>query len=173
MSSRPEIRIARVASLPRGMWFIALLALSTSACASTSDSTLTSQPLEQSSQPEAQPEAPSDPEGEATPTGAGAYISLADYEASKDSYATSKVVLFFNATWCSTCKRARNNLEADLSAIPSDLAIVLVDFDSETALKRRYGVTVQHTFVQIDADGNALAKWSGSLTSDEIAGNTV
>lgn len=105
--------------------------------------------------------------------GAGAYISLAEYEAAKASYAASKVVLFFNATWCSTCKKARSNLEADLSAIPADLAIVLVDFDSETDLKRQYGVTVQHTFVQIDADGNELAKWSGSLTAQEIAENTV
>jgi hypothetical protein len=58
-------------------------------------------------------------------------------------------------------------------AIPSDLTIVLVDFDSESDLKRQYGITVQHTFVQIDTDGSELAKWSGSLTAQEIVENTI
>jgi hypothetical protein len=50
---------------------------------------------------------------------------------------------------------------------------VLVDFDSESDLKRQYGITVQHTFVQIDTDGSELAKWSGSLTAQEIVENTI
>jgi thiol-disulfide isomerase/thioredoxin len=156
---------------------ITALLMFTAACGSSSDSsgssTESAETVESVDKTDA---ASTEPADEAAPTaagGAGAYISLADYQASKDSYASSKVVLFFNATWCSTCKKARGNLEADLSAIPSDLAIVLVDFDSETDLKRQYGVTVQHTFVQIDADGNKLAKWSGSLTAEEIAENTV
>lgn len=157
----------------RSVSFIILLALTASACAESSDSTDSAEMLEQPSQPQGQADTQSQSGAEAVPGGAGAYISLAEYEAAKASYAASKVVLFFNATWCSTCKKARSNLEADLSAIPADLAIVLVDFDSETDLKRQYGVTVQHTFVQIDADGNELAKWSGSLTAQEIAENTV
>jgi thiol-disulfide isomerase/thioredoxin len=128
---------------------------------------------EQGSESTGQPVAESETTTNATTNGSGAYISFADYQASQDSYAQSKVVLFFNATWCSTCKNARENLEADLSAIPADLAIVLVDFDSETDLKRQYGITVQHTFVQIDAAGNELAKWSGSLTAQEIVENTI
>jgi thiol-disulfide isomerase/thioredoxin len=155
---------------------ITALLMFTAACGSSSDSSGSS--TESAGTVESVDEtdaASTEPAGEAPAVagGAGAYISLADYQASKDSYASSKVVLFFNATWCSTCKKARGNLEADLSAIPSDLAIVLVDFDSETDLKRQYGVTVQHTFVQVDADGNELAKWSGSLTAQEIAENTV
>lgn len=54
-------------------------------------------------------------------TDSGSYITLADYESSKDAYAASDVVLFFNASWCSTCKEARDNLEADLAAIPAGL----------------------------------------------------
>lgn len=173
MHSPPESRTTRFDSIPRSVWFVLVFALTTSACASSSDSTDTSPSIGQTSQPVVQPESQSEPVSETVPGGAGAYISLAEYEAAKASYAASKVVLFFNATWCSTCKKARSNLEADLSAIPADLAIVLVDFDSETDLKRQYGVTVQHTFVQIDADGNELAKWSGSLTAQEIVENTV
>jgi len=155
------------------VWFVFLLALTTSACASSSGSNDSAQNVEQPSQPEVQPESQSEPVAEAVPSGAGAYISLAEYQAAKASYASSKVVLFFNATWCSTCKKARSNLEANLSAIPADLAIVLVDFDSETDLRRQYGVTVQHTFVQIDAAGTELAKWSGGLTAAAIVEKTV
>ncbi len=53
------------------------------------------------------------------------------------------------------------------------MVIVSVDFDSETDLKRQYGVTLQHTFVQIDSDGNEVAKWSGSLTAQEIAEKAI
>ena len=113
------------------------------------------------------------PSSEAASSGPGSYITLADYDADKAAYASTDVVLFFNAQWCSTCKVARDNIEADLAAIPSDLTIVVVDFDTANDLRQKYGVTVQHTFVQIDADGNELAKWSGSVTADEIAENTV
>ena len=82
-------------------------------------------------------------------------------------------MLFFNARWCSTCKVARDNIQADLASIPPDLTIVVVDFDTANDLRRTYGVTVQHTFVQVDADGTELAKWAGSVTVDQIAKNTV
>lgn len=184
MNSRHTTPSPRSASSLQNMCFVVLVALTASACSSSTESVATPSDPEQTSQPEYLPTtepspvieaAPSesDPAPESVPNQAGAYISLAEYQASQVSYAGSKVVLFFNATWCSTCKKARSNLEADLSAIPDDIAIVLVDFDSETALRRQYGVTVQHTFVQIDAEGNELAKWSGSLTAQEIAKKTV
>ena len=103
----------------------------------------------------------------------GAYITLAEYEGSKDMYANGDVVLFFAADWCSTCQEATENLEADPAAIPAGLAIVRVDYDNSDELKQKYGVTVQHTFVQVDADGNELAKWSGSVTADQIAKQTA
>lgn len=112
-------------------------------------------------------------EAEPAAAAAGAYITLAEYEGSKDMYAASDVVLFFNASWCSTCKEARENLEADPTAIPAGLTIVKVDYDDSDELKQKYGVTVQHTFVQVDADGNEIAKWNGSVTADQIAEQTA
>ena len=53
------------------------------------------------------------------------------------------------------------------------MTIVVVDFHTANDLRQKYGVTVQHTFVQVDAEGNELAKWSGSVTADEVAKNTV
>ncbi len=108
-------------------------------------------------------------ESEAIESTSGAYITLADYESNKDAYTNSDIVLFFNASWCSTCKEARENLEADPAAIPAGLTIVTVDFDDSDELKRKYGVTIQHTFVQVDAEGNEIAKWNGSVTADQIA----
>ena len=103
----------------------------------------------------------------------GSYLTLREYEGSKDLYINANVVLFFNANWCSTCKIARDNIESNLDSIPSDLVIVVVDFDSETELRKKYGVTIQHTFIQVDMNGNQLAKWSGSVTAEEIAKRTV
>ena len=126
--------------------------------------------------PSAETDAPAEsesPSSEAAPSGPGSYITLADYDANKGAYASTDVVLFFNAQWCSTCKVARDNIETDLASIPSDLTIVVVDFDTANDLRQMYGVTVQHTFVQVDSEGNELAKWSGTVTADEIAQNTV
>lgn len=102
------------------------------------------------------------------PSASGAYLSLADYEANEEAFASTKVVLFFSAIWCSTCNRARNNIEADLAAIPADLTIVVADFDTAIELRRTYGVGVQHTFVFIDNQGEEIKKWSGSVTTDDI-----
>ena len=104
---------------------------------------------------------------------AGAFITLAEYEGSKDMYAAGDVVLFFAADWCPTCQTTKKNLEADPAAIPAGLAIVRVDYDNSDELKPQSGVTTQHTFVQVDADGNEVAKWTGSLTADEIAEQTA
>lgn len=99
---------------------------------------------------------------------AGQYITYGTYENAADEFSNTDVVLFFNAAWCSTCKVARDNFEASLEQIPIELTIVVVDFDTATELRKLYGVTVQHTFVQIDASGEAITKWSGSTTIDEI-----
>jgi thioredoxin 1 len=103
----------------------------------------------------------------------GSYLTLQEFEGSGDRFKDADVVFFFNANWCSTCKIARDNIESNLNAIPTGLAIVVVDFDREIELRKKYGVTIQHTFVQIDGNGNQLAKWSGSVTAEEIAKRTV
>ena len=78
--------------------------------------------------------------------------------------ATHDVVLFFRASWCPTCRAVDADIKANLSKIPSSLAILDVNYDNSSALKQKYGVTYQHTFVQVDKDGNLIKKWSGSPT---------
>ena len=101
------------------------------------------------------------------------YISYETYQGSADAYSDSDVVLFFNASWCSTCKNARDNFESSLDQFPPDLTIVVVDFDDNVDLKKQYGVTVQHTFVQIDSQGEELKKWSGSVSVDEVTDQVI
>ena len=77
---------------------------------------------------------------------------------------THNVVLFFRASWCPTCIAVDTDIKANLSKIPSNLSILDVNYDDSTALKQKYGVTYQHTFVQVDKNGTLLKKWSGSPT---------
>ena len=96
--------------------------------------------------------------------------SYVDYVA-KDFQAntTSKRVLFFAAAWCPTCRGADAEFKAKLSEIPKDVVIYKTDYDSETALKQKYGITHQHTFVYVNAKAEAIKKWSGGAITEVIA----
>ena len=87
------------------------------------------------------------------------YITYDQYQASKDTYADSKVVLFFNATWCPDCRAINEALTSDPGKIPAGTTVVSVDYDQHADLRQRYGVTMQHTFVQVDAQGMATRTW--------------
>jgi thioredoxin 1 len=100
------------------------------------------------------------------PATAGAYLP---YDATKLAMAeTGDVVLFFHATWCPGCRALDSDITAQLSAIPSDLTILKLDYDTETELKKKYGVTTQQTLVQVDAQGNLIKKWSGSTKLAQV-----
>ena len=94
---------------------------------------------------------------------AGSYESYAPEKVTLAS-ATHDVVLFFRASWCPTCRAVDADIKANISKIPGSLAILDVDYDNSASLKQKYGVTYQHTFVQVDKDGNLIKKWSGSPT---------
>lgn len=81
---------------------------------------------------------------------------------------TGKVVLFFKASWCPTCRALDAAIKNSLGDIPSDVTILEIDYDDSTELKQKYGVTSQHTLVQVDASGTELAQWSGGLTLDSL-----
>ena len=102
----------------------------------------------------------------------GAWIDQATYEANPQKYHDAgNVVLFFNAAWCPTCRETVANLDAN--GVPAGLTVVSVDYDSASQLKREYGVTVQHTFVQVDPSGAQQTKFTGALSGEQIASKTV
>ena len=81
---------------------------------------------------------------------------------------TGDVVLFFHASWCPSCRGLNSDIEKNSALIPEGLSILKVDYDKETELKKKYGITYQHTLVQVDKDGNLIKKWSGSPKLDNI-----
>jgi thiol-disulfide isomerase/thioredoxin len=96
----------------------------------------------------------------------------APYEASKLAMAeTGKVVLFFKASWCPSCRALDTDIKASLGDIPAGVTILEVDYDKYADLKQKYGVTMQHTLVQVDKDGNQIAKWSGGSTLEDVVKN--
>jgi thiol-disulfide isomerase/thioredoxin len=91
------------------------------------------------------------------------------YDASQLAFAKDgKVVLFFRASWCPTCRALDADIKAKLSQIPQSVLILDVDYDKYTDLRKQYGVTYQHTLVQVNASGNMITKWSGSADLDEL-----
>jgi thioredoxin 1 len=93
---------------------------------------------------------------------AGSYEAYASEKIARAE--TGDVVLFFHASWCPSCRGLNGDIEKNMSSIPDGVSILKVDYDKETELKKKYGVTYQHTLVQVDKDGNLIKKWSGSPT---------
>lgn len=99
-------------------------------------------------------------------TSAGSYEP---YAAEKIAMAaTGDVVLFFHASWCPTCRALSSDIEANTAAIPAGVTILKTDYDAETDLKKKYGVTTQHTLVQVDEEGALIKKWSGGSKLENL-----
>ncbi len=77
------------------------------------------------------------------------------------------VVLFFRAGWCQTCRTVDADIKANIKNIPPNLTILDIDYDNSSDLKKKYGVTTQHTFVQLDSKGK-FKKWIGGSTLDSV-----
>jgi thiol-disulfide isomerase/thioredoxin len=74
---------------------------------------------------------------------------------------TGTNIIFFHAPWCPTCKAGEADINANLDKIPEGFQILKTDFDTSTALRQKYGVTSQSTFVKVDKDGNKLSMGNG------------
>jgi len=93
----------------------------------------------------------------------GEYIDYAE-----SSLTNQDNVIFFAASWCPTCKVLDDNLMEASSNIPSGVTILKADYDTEDELKDKYGVTYQHTLVQVDQNGNQIKKWTNSFDLEDI-----
>lgn len=99
----------------------------------------------------------------------GEFITKTEYDAAKDEYKDRKLIYFFHAEWCFTCKAVAADARANLGLIPADVVIVEVDFDTETELREKYQVTGTTTFVQIDDKGNKINLWQADNAQSMIA----
>jgi peroxiredoxin len=145
------------------------------------------------------------PEGDAggagpgtTAAGAGPWWSFTDTEGatrSRDTVAGKPVVLFFMATWCSTCKRLTGDLrEVHAQYSERGVSVFSVTFDpTETdedlegwkarysqpwphgvdpslSIQREFGVDAQSSVVVLDEKGNLENRWGyGQATRAAVA----
>ena len=78
-----------------------------------------------------------------------------------DAAADQTRVYFFHAGWCPSCRSLDRDINANLDRIPEGVILFKIDYDTSNDLKRRYGVTYQHTLVVVDADGELVHTWNG------------
>ncbi len=89
-----------------------------------------------------------------------------------DQSANNRRVLYFYASWCPICRPADSDFKQNSSKIPQDLVVIRVNYNDpdtdqeEKDLAKKYGITYQHTFVQIDAQGKEITRWSGGQTEE-------
>lgn len=88
--------------------------------------------------------------------------------------ANKRRVLYFFATWCPSCKAANEDFSANPNKIPEDVVVIRTNYNDpdtdqeEKNLAKKYGITYQHTFVQVDSVGKEIAKWNGGQIKELI-----
>ena len=83
----------------------------------------------------------------------GNYVNYAD----RFVGVADHTVIFFHADWCGTCHKVEQEILS--GDIPDDINILVANYDTEQELKKKYGVTIQTTFVSVDAEWNLIEKW--------------
>lgn len=94
----------------------------------------------------------------------GRYLVYSEesFEEAKDD----RRILYFYANWCPTCIPVNQEFISDADQIPEDVVVFRVNYnDDETEqfeeeLAEQYGVTYQHTFVQVDESGERINIWT-------------
>lgn len=112
----------------------------------------------------------SNPQGESTavknnsqPDTAGLAQRYVDYSTQTLTKATQnngKAVIFFKASWCPSCVAADKDFQANFDKVLQNVTILKTDYDTATDLKKKYNITSQDTFVQVDSQGKEITKWN-------------
>lgn len=82
---------------------------------------------------------------------AGVYV---DYSAEKVAATSGTKLLFFYAPWCPQCRQIDDDIKSN--GLPDGVTVFKVDYDSNQALRQKYGVTIQTTFVKIGDNGDKI-----------------
>lgn len=81
-----------------------------------------------------------------------------EYSQAKLASSKSENYLFFHAPWCPQCRAIESSINAG-GHIPDNVTIFKIDYDSNQELRKKYGVTLQTTFVEVDSEGNFIDKY--------------
>jgi thiol-disulfide isomerase/thioredoxin len=92
---------------------------------------------------------------------APAQVVSFENEAQLDALAAKgTTVVFFYAAWCPDCRATVSELNAHWDQVRPGLTLVIADYDKEQALKSKFGVTYQDTFVLLDKAGKSVTLWN-------------
>ncbi|MBC7512395.1 thioredoxin family protein [Candidatus Saccharibacteria bacterium] len=80
-----------------------------------------------------------------------------DYQEGLVASTDGVTVLFFHAPWCPQCRMIDSDIKDQ--GVPNGVTVLKVDYDSNQALRQKYGITLQTTFVEIDDEGNEIEKY--------------
>lgn len=112
------------------------------------------------------------PKVESQQKSSSSYIEYTPTEFEK--YSDKRRVLYFYANWCSTCRPANADFLANSDSLPNDVVVFRVNYndsdtdENEKSLAKKYSVNYQHTFVQVDRQGNVITQWNGGELADLI-----
>lgn len=70
-------------------------------------------------------------------------------------------IIYFHADWCPTCQATMTAFRARWSEVQPGITVIIADYDKESELKSRFGVSYQNTYVQVAADGSRIQSWNG------------
>ena len=90
----------------------------------------------------------------------GGKVLFTSLEDARMLAAAGPTVLFFHADWCPTCRADMREIDSRLNEL-GNITVVVVDYDRQAELKKMYGITYQHTYVQIDGEGQKTVVWNG------------
>lgn len=126
--------------------------------------------LSEGPDPAAQPVTPTEERIENAANQPGVY---ADYQEGLVASTDGVQLLFFHAPWCPQCRMIESDIEKQ--GVPNGVTVLKVDYDSNQALRQRYEVTLQTTFVEIDKDGNKIDSYVAynEPTFDSVKANLL
>lgn len=92
--------------------------------------------------------------GSSSATTSGSYMP---YSSEALSQAKGAILLFFHASWCPQCREIEKTINE--SGVPDGVTVLKIDYDTNQALRQKYGVTLQTTFVKVNNLGEKLASY--------------
>jgi len=84
----------------------------------------------------------------------GTYVAY-----SSEALASTKgtKLIFFHAPWCPQCRQIDKDITTN--GVPDNVTVFKADYDSNQALRKKYGVTLQTTVIKVDDQGNLVKKF--------------
>jgi hypothetical protein len=113
---------------------------------------------------------PTSQPGQSSTTAQYLTYTTENFDSAKAAVATSggRLLLYFHVDWSSVCVELDQDIAASVHDLPGDLIILRADFEEDTALRQAYDVQHEHTFVQVDSQGNKLTAWLASSNAGDI-----